>query len=345
MLIEKLFFDLPNGDKITEIIVQNKNGLRMSFCTLGARVNQCAVQNNQGEWEQLILGFENPIDELKYHTYYGATVGRVAGRIDRGKAMIQGTEYQFPINNGPNHLHGGLNTLDVLNWQYRIEEEEEEITIIFDYVDAAGNNGYPGELHVRVSHTLTNQNEWIVKTDAVSDEWTLWNPTNHVYFNLNGNNSAPVTNHHLQIDAPYYLPLREDSIPTGEVASVEGTVFDLREGALLGERLSSGAYQLEIMRGYDHPFVLDVVHGPSSAVLAANGRKVSMVTSEPCVVVYTHNWVPDPLTIWGNPIVQYAGVTMETQAAPDAINQPNLGDVLLPPRTVDERITRFIFEW
>ena len=332
-----------NGE-ITEIFVTNDRGLRASFSNLGARINRLAVPTEQNTWDELILGYDELSQEYQLHTYYGATVGRVAGRLDKGVIALDGQSIQLAQNNGDNHLHGGNRAMDLALWDYEVNEQADETSVIFTYTDVAGTEDYPGNLQVKVSHTLTNQNEWLVRYEATSDATTLWNPTNHVYFNLNGNNRETVHNHTLQLGVSCYLPLRPDSIPEGPLAEVTGTAFDFRQPKTIGEQLALGDAQVELMRGFDHPFILDE-GAEVQAQLTLGNRRVTVATDCPSVVIYTHNWVPVPMQVWGNDVQFQAGITFETQVAPDAFNHPEYGQIVLAPNQLHTTETKFTIEW
>nr|WP_240430628.1 hypothetical protein [Suicoccus acidiformans] len=197
-------------------------------------------------------------DAFRYAGLYsGATVGRVAGRIDKGRGEIAGKLYQLDTNEGANQLHGGPYALDKVKWDYCIVEEPHVVHVVFSYEDQAGNNGYPGNLKVQVIHSYDDKNTWTIEYQATTDQETLFNPTNHVYFNLNGQMDQPVTNHFLQLNADAYLPLRKDGIPIGKQLNVSGTDFDLREGRFIEDIVSSQEAQIRDSKGLDHPFLIE----------------------------------------------------------------------------------------
>ena len=172
--------------KVTEILVENQQGLRASFCTLGARISDLSIPSQNGR-ESVILSLANLEDEATYHTYYGATVGRVAGRIGPEPLNLGQEALALTPNERTTHLHGGPEGLDLANWDYEIEEGADQVSVIFSLVDPAGHNGYPGNLSAQVIHSLDQDNCWTVRYEASTDAPSYWNPTNHVYFNLNGN--------------------------------------------------------------------------------------------------------------------------------------------------------------
>ncbi|MCW6677062.1 galactose mutarotase [Aerococcaceae bacterium NML180378] len=330
MKVEIQSFGVYNLEEFSEIFVTNDRGVQISFSDMGARINRWSLPNAEGGSENILLGHECAEDVANSLSYYGATVGRVAGRIGEGKFTLNDTLYELPINNGGNHLHGGPAAMDVQKWDYLIEEANSEVRVVFSYVDKAGTNGYPGTLEVKVIHTFNNENEWHIRYEASSDADTLFNPTNHVYFNLNGDNSATIDNHELQIDADYYLPLSEQTLPLGHQEEVTDSVFDLRQPVRFGEVRDSQHPQFILAKGYDHPFVLNKKAEHHAVISCPEKRRtIKMVTDCPTVVVYTHNYLPNIEQIWQRPILQNAGVTLETQIAPNAINQPQFGNIVL----------------
>lgn len=326
-------FGEVNGEETKEIFIENKHGALISFATLGARLNRWLVPAVNEETVNVVLGYDDAQHAIEGRGYYyGATIGRVAGRIDGGAFTLNNQTYSLEANDGSNHLHGGSKGVDLANWAYEVVESDEEITVIFSHHQTSETDGYPGALDLKVIHTFNEDNQWRIRYEAKTDQTTLFNPTNHVYFNLNGDNRAAITNHVMMVAATHYLPLREDSIPLGEVATVTGTPFDLQEPIEFEKVLESSHPQLKLTAGFDHPFVLNSAIERKAQVFSPLTKlELEMSTDQDIVVIYTHNVVPTPLSIWGNPLKPYAGFTLETQVAPDAINQPSLGNIILEP--------------
>lgn len=347
MKVEVRSFGEYQGKQYDEIVITNDNGTQISFSDLGARINRWGIQKEDGEYEQIILGHQNAEEVFTSGSYYGATIGRVAGRINQGKITIENECYQLERNNGDNHLHGGFDGLDLQRFDYTIEEAEQEVKIKFYYKDVAGHNNYPGNLDLTVIHSYNQNNEWKIQYHASTDEATLFNPTNHVYFNLNGDNQQTIENHYLQIASNCYLPLKSDTIPTGVISEVDNTVFDVRKATLLSERLLAEEPQFDYTKGYDHPFIIDkneTIHAVVS--LPEKNRRIEMVTDEIAVVVYSHGYPVNIDTIWKNPLRQFAGITLETQNLPNAIHEKHFGDTILYPGQDyrSETIYRLILE-
>lgn len=332
-----------NNVNYDEIFIEKENNFKVSFSDLGARINSWQVPNVQGEFESIVLGFDHAQHAFEgAGYYYGATIGRVAGRIAKGTFKLDGKTYHLPKNDGKNHLHGGDHPFDLQKWDYSINEATDKVEVIFELNDKDGANGYPGNLSVQVTHTITTDNEWIISYKAKSDERTLFNPTNHAYFNLNGNVAETIENHEIQLKADTYLPVDEANLPLGEYASVEGTAFDLRLGRKFGDLLDSDDAQFMIHQGFDHPFLLDKNKEYQGVVrVPERNRHLFFQTSEPAVVIYTQNYTPIKTKIWGENLQKYSGLTLETQKEPDAVNHSNFSSIVLEKEQMYESQTKY----
>lgn len=343
MKVEIKDFGTYNEVKYDEIVVSNDSEFSISFSNLGARINSWRIPDKDGQLKSIVLGYENA--QHVFETaglYYGATIGRVAGRIKAGSFDLKGESFQLPLNEEKNHLHGGDNSFDVQKWAYEIEEFEDRVDLHFSYVDKAGTNNYPGNLEVQVTHSISKENKWTVSYRAKTDKSTLFNPTNHVYFNLNGDNQESIENHTVQLNADYYLPVDEENLPTGEVRSVEGSPFDLRKGPRFGDLLTSEDAQFNLQKGFDHPFLLNPNGSHQVEVSVPNSPyHLYMKTEEPCVVIYTHNSATQDTKIWGNELKTYAGLTLETQKEPDAVNHEEFHSIVLEPDEIYESKTEY----
>ena len=310
-----------------DLIQITNDDVTVSFTNLGARINQWKIGS-----DNIILGFDNPEQAaIGKGYYYGASIGRIAGRITGGKFSINETTYQLPLNEGTNHLHGGPNGFDLKRWDYDIQQTEDAIQISFSLLVKDGENHFPGNLDVQVIHSYSVNNEWSVTFKAKSDKDTLFNPTNHVYFNLNGSVTKPILNHQLTIEADRYVPVKADGTPVGHLEKVEGTAFDVRDGKLIGEQFKLEDAQVTLKDGFDHPFVFEDNASDTPVILSVPelNRRIEVSTDRDAVVVYTHSVVDPQMQIWGEDLRQYAGVTLETQTIPDAVNHEGFGDDVL----------------
>lgn len=332
----------------SEIFIEKEDEFIITFSDLGARINRWLVKSNTDskKYESIILGNKNAPQAFEHAGYYyGATIGRVAGRIDKGKINIDGQNYQLALNDDANHLHGGNQGFDLVKWDYKIKEMSDKVEVIFTYIDPDGSNNYPGELAVSIIHQVSHDGEWTVCYRAKTDKPTLFNPTNHVYFNLNGDNRYPIINHKLQVEADFYLKLRSDNIPTGELIPVDDSPFDLRDGMIFRDLLKTKDPQFKLHDGFDHPFVLNPGKEEKMCVYCPETQRLLvMKTDRPAVVIYTQNYYED-IEVWGSPLVKYSGFTAETQNEPDAVNHSNFHSIILRPGEIYESTTSYrLFE-
>lgn len=323
-----------------EIWITNEAGYTLALSSIGARINRWLTPDGQN----LILGYETAEDLLaEPNLYYGATIGRVAGRIAQSQFRLDGTTYHLPANEGAHHLHGGPSALDQAVWDACIKHHGDSVSVDFSYQESAGVRGYPGTIDIRVTHTFDEENRWTVNYWAqTTDEATILDPTNHVYFNLNGDMSQSILNHHVQINADHVLALDTENIPTGQRLAVEETAFDLRDGQCLRELFEPMPAKLERTDGLDHPFVLNSSAEPVAVVTCPEtDYRIEMTTDAPCVVVYTHNTAEPDKTIFNQSPLKYAGITLETQCEPNAANEKNFSDITLRVGDIYSRTTSY----
>jgi len=268
---------MPDGTEVDLYALTNANGLIAKITNFGTIITELYVPDRTGKLADVVLGFDNLEQYLKGHPYFGCTVGRVANRIGSGQFVLDGETYKLAINNGPNHLHGGIKGFDRVVWK---AEPQPGAAVKFSYTSADGEEGYPGRLQVTVAMTLTHANELRIDYTAITDKPTPVNLTNHSYFNLAG--EGDVLNHELTILADYFTPSDANSLPTGEIKSVKGTPTDFTMSKPIGSRFA------QIKRepvGYDNNFVLN--SGGKKLALAARvyepqtGRVLELLTTEP----------------------------------------------------------------
>ena len=314
-----------NDGSIHIFTLENARGLRATITNLGGRVVSLWVPDKDGQLRDVVLGFENVEDYLpeNHRSDFGAVIGRYANRLNNGQITIDGKTYQLPQNDGKNCLHGGPD-----GWQYRIFNVEEvaDHRLVLSLVSEDGDSGFPGNVCARVTYTLTDDNALEIDYEAVTDSDTVINLTNHSYFNLNGDASTDILNHLLTIDADRYTPIGETFIPTGELASVEGTPMDFRHPKAVGQDIAADFGQLHIGRGYDHNWVLNT-KGDDSRPCARlesplTGITMEVYTTEPGMQVYTGNFLDGTVTGKGGVVYQQrCAVCLETQKFPDSPNQ------------------------
>jgi aldose 1-epimerase len=334
------FGTLPNGSAV-EIYTLKSPEVEMRVMTYGARVVSLATKDRDGKVGDVVLGFSNLAGYLNDgKTYFGAVPGRYANRIALGKFTLEGKQYQIPINNAPNALHGGPDGFASRNWTAK----EIPAGVEFTLVSPDGDQGFPGTLTAHVRYTLEGNKVRIVYS-ATTDKPTVVNLTNHSYFNLGGEGSGTILNEKLTLDADKYTPIDATSIPLGQLAPVAGTPFDFTKPEAVGARIDADNEQLKNGTGYDHNLVLRGKAGelrPAAKVYdPASGRVLSVETTEPGVQFYSGNFLDGTLTgISGVKYVQHSGLCLETQHYPDSPNRPNFpGTELKPGQTYHTETT------
>jgi aldose 1-epimerase len=319
--------------------LRNRNGMSAAITNLGGRIVEMWVPDKNGEMRDVVLGFDKLEDYLpeKHRSDFGAVIGRYANRLNNGQITIDGHVYQLPQNDGKHCLHGGPD-----GWQYRMfnVESVSDSRLVLSLVSEDGDSGFPGNVCARVTYMLTDDNALDIQYEAVTDEPTVINMTNHSYFNLNGDASTDILNHLLTIDAGRYTPIGESFIPTGELASVDRTPMDFRQAKAIGRDIDADYEQLCIGRGYDHNWVLNT-KGDDSRPCArlespVTGIAMEIFTTEPGMQVYAGNFL-DGSVIGKNGIAyqQRSAVCLETQKFPDSPNQhwPESNAFLRPDET------------
>lgn len=335
MSIQKKKFGMTkNGEEVTSYILKNKNGLEAEFIDYGARLVRLYVPDAKGIKKDIVLGFDNVTGYEKCDTYYGAFIGRVGNRISNASFSLNGVDYELDKNDGVNSLHGGFVGYDQKIYEVEYFEEEGDATIEFSRLSPDMEQGYPGNLDLTVTYTLTEDNALVIEYFAVSDKDTLYNPTNHTYFNLAGHNSGDVLKQKLRIEADTYAAAREGLIPTGEFAKVEATPMDFREWKSIGQDINADFEPLKMAGGYDHHF--EFSSEPEDIRLVAeacdeeSGRFMEVFTDMPGMQLYTGNFINGSLE--GKDGCTYqkrAGFCMETQVVPDSIHLQGVRNYIL----------------
>ena len=326
------FGSMPDGTPVKIYTLANSRGMTVKITEYGGIITELWVPDRQGKPGDVVLGFDKLEEYTKGHPFFGAIAGRVANRIAKGKFTLDGKDYTLAVNNGPNHLHGGKVGFDKKVWKSRaLPATERAVAVEFTYTSADGEEGYPGTLAVKVTCTLTDDNELRIDYEAVTDQATPVNLTNHSYFNLAG--GGDVLGHLLRLYADRYTPADAGLIPTGEIAPVKGTGLDFTQPRRIGERIAEFE---SFAKGYDHNFVIN--GGGSKLTLCArveeptSGRVLEISTTEPGVQLYTGNHLDGKRTgVGGIVCSRHAGFCLETQHYPDSIHKPQFPPVVLRP--------------
>jgi aldose 1-epimerase len=347
-ITQQSFGVMADGQVVDLFVLTNDRGMTVKISTYGGIITSLTAPDREGRLGDVVLGFDDLGGYLRGHPYFGCIVGRVGNRIARGKFTLNGQDYSLAINNGPNHLHGGLKGFDKQVWRAFTATSSSAASLALSYVSKHGEEGYPGTLSVVVTYTLTNTNALRIDYLANTDQDTVVNLTNHSYFNLAC--AGDVLGHEIMIDADAFTPTDETQIPTGELRSVDGTPFDLRTLTKLGLRLdgSRGDEQIRIGGGFDHNFVLNGEAGTLRPIATVHepwtGRTMRVSTTEPGVQLYTGNFLDGSLTTRaGFVAVKHSGLCLETQHFPDAPNQPSFPSIVLTPEETYRSSTMFGF--
>lgn len=328
------------GKKANLFILKNDKGTELAVSDQGARVVSLKVLVD-GKQRETILGFDSADEYLAKDPFIGSSVGRFAGRIKNGKFSIDGEEYQVSIDPETGHnLHGGYG-FDKYIWQAAEKKEADRVSVVFTLESKDGDEGFPGNLSVAVTYSLTNDNEWIIHYSATTDQATIYNPTNHVYFNLTGDPSQSIDEHILQMNADRYVEVDGDVIPTGNLVAVQGTAFDFTHEKKMSELFAGVASEASGIDGLDHPFLLTT--DTPQATLISPDKKVTieMTTDDPSVVVFTANFGDGGPVIRGHKLADHGGITMETQVPPGVTDYPEWGSVVIRPDEAFEKETVF----
>lgn len=333
-----------NSKKIYLFNLSNGN-LDISITNYGCTIMSIYAPDRLGNKKNIVAGFTSPDDYLQVHPYLGCVIGRFANRIAIGETTINGIKYKLPVNDGFNHLHGGINGFNRRVWQFDGKiEKDNEVGVSFSYISPDGEEGYPGCLRTSVTYILGMNNDLIIRYQAVTDKATIVNLTNHSYFNLSGFETPNIYNHTLQVFANLYTEKNEYNVPSGIISSVLNTPFDFRNPKKLGERIDT----LKEDGGYDHNFVISKKRNEISlsAVLyeEKSGRKLKVFTDRPGIQIYTSNFWDGSLTgNVGNKFEKHSAVALETQDFPDAPNHPNFPNTIINPGEVYRAETVFQF--
>lgn len=334
------FGQTRDGQAVDIYTLKNAGGAEARITTYGGAVVSLKVPDRRGRFEDVVLGFEDIEGYQKTTTYIGSLVGRYANRIAKGRFTLGGTEYTLATNNGENHLHGGVRGFDKMVWKARPLAARGGSALELTYFSKDGEEGYPGNLTVRVVYTLTDANELKIDYYATTDKDTVINLTNHNYYNLAGQGNGDILGHLLTLNASRFTPTDAGSIPTGELRAVRGTPFDFTRPTAIGARIEQDEEQLKLGKGYDHNFVINGRAGTlrlaARVAEPTTGRVMEVWTTEPGVQLYTGNYLDGSDVGKGGKLYRHRyGFCLETQHYPDSPNRPEF------PSTVLRRGGRF----
>lgn len=329
------FGKTADGAAVEEYTLKNKAGVVAKLVTRGATLTEMHVPDRSGKLADVVLGFDDVAGyESDRNQFFGCTTGRVCNRIAKGKFSLGGKEYTLAVNNGPNHLHGGVKrNLDKVIWSAVASQTSDGQQVVFSYTSPDGEEGYPGELKVKVTYLLTEKSELRITYEATTNKATPVNLTNHSYFNLAGAGAATVLDHELLINADKFTPTDDTLIPTGELAKVDGTPLDFRKSTVIGARIDQ--VDQTAATGYDHNYVLNGASGELRLAAKVkepkSGRVLSVLTTEPGVQLYTGNFLHDQAGKGGKKYPRRSALCLETQHYPNSVNIPSFPSTILEP--------------
>ena len=336
------FGTLPGGESVESVLLSNPGGMQVRIITYGAAIQSVIVPDRDGRLADVTLGHADVADYLRWPQFFGATVGRFANRIARGRFRLDGRDYCVPVNDGPNSLHGGTRGFDKVNWWIEAAIGGAVPQVTLRHVSPDGDQGYPGTLDVVATYALGPDNSLSVEYRATTDRPTIVNLSNHAYWNLAGEGAdRGAMDHLLSIHADHFLPTDSGAIPTGEVRPVVGTPFDFRTPRRIGAEVRDARdEQIRLGRGYDHNWVAARAVAAAPRPLARledplSGRVMELLSDQPGLQFYSGNFLDG--TSWGKAGRLYRmgdGIALEPQLFPDTPNRPEFGSARLAPSEI-----------
>jgi aldose 1-epimerase len=340
------FGETLKREAVERYCLTNHQGIEASIMTYGATLVSLRAPDRNGVFADVVLGFEQFSSYLDDHPYFGCVIGRYANRIAGARFSIGGSSYRLEANDGRNHLHGGAVGFDKTVWAAEAQVAPDGPQLALTYLSRAGEEGYPGNLRVKLIYTLTGENELRLDYSASTDQDTVINLTNHSYFNLAG--AGTIEDHLLQVAAEHYLPVDDELIPRGEYCPVRSTAFDFTRPREIGSGINADDPQIKLAGGYDHCWVLTdesrlcsraaELHEPAS------GRLLTVFTTQPGIQVYSGNLLNGSLRgKGGQAYMKHSGLCLETQHFPNSPNEASFPSTLLRPGELYQQTTVYRF--
>ncbi len=346
MIEKKLFGKLPDGKEVHQYTLTNSSGSKVVVINYGAIITSIVVPDKNGKFEDVALGYDTLEEYLNDKTFLGTVVGRYGNRIGKGKFQLEGKTYTLAINNGENHLHGGIVGFNKKYWEAEpIDAKEPAVKLTL--VSPDGEEGYPGTVTLIVTYTLTDKNELRVDYQGTTDKTTVLNPTQHSYFNLSGILSSSILNHQLSIESDYVTVVDKGQIPTGEIATVVNTPVDFRTMKRIGNNIDDQFEQILIGGGYDNNWVLrnynKQVRKVAEVYEPNSGRVMVVYSDQPGIQFYSGNSLKEVKGKGGVTYNRRTGFCLEAQGYPDSPNKPEFPSVVLRPGEVYKQTTIYQF--
>jgi len=342
--MQKDFEKTIDGKAISLYHLQNGK-IEMTVTNYGAKIVSLFVPDKHGNKEDIVLGFDNIDDYLTKEPFFGAVCGRFANRIKKGQFELNGKTYRLAVNNGVNHLHGGIKGFNDAIWRVK---EADATHIKLTHFSPDGDEGYPGNLDVTVTYELTSTDELKIHYEATTDQTTIINLTQHSFFNLKGAGNGNIEDHELMVNADFYTPLDETQAPIGEIRAVDNTLMDFRTPVKVSERINADFDQFTFGRGIDNNWVVKKAQAHDVALAATlhepqSGRLMEVFTTQPGIQVYSGNWIENHVGKYGKKYdVRYA-ICLETQAFPCAPNYAHFPTSVLTPQQKYDETTVYRF--
>ncbi|MBE6048254.1 MAG: galactose mutarotase [Clostridium sp.] len=332
-IVESKFGKTKNNNEVKLFTIKNRNNMEVKIINYGGAIVSIRTADKSGKFDDVVLGYDNLQSYENGDKFFGAIIGRCGNRIENSKFSINGKEYILAANDGKNHLHGGIKGFDKVVWNAEIVNREENV-LKLSYLSKDGEEGYPGNLNVNVYYELTDENELVIKYEAVSDKDTVVNLTNHSYFNLSGNLAGDILDEKLMLNSSEFTVNDKYSIPTGEIRDVNNTPMDFRTLRKIGDDINLDDEQIKFGNGYDHNWMLDndgdITKIAAKLIDENTGRTMEVYTTNKAIQFYSANFL-DGSDIGKNnvPYIQRSGVCLETQYVPNSINDSNFESCLL----------------
>ena len=345
--VEQERFGARDGRPVILYTLKNSHGMEVRAMNYGGIIQAIRVPDRKGNFADIVLGHDTAEGYMPNPPYIGAIVGRYANRIANGTFTLDGKTYNLPKNDGPNTLHGGTTrTFDKVMWESQPIKDKNGV--LFEFLSKDGDDGFPGNLRMKVSYVLTDSNELVIDYEATTDKATPINVSQHSYFNLKGEGNGDILDHEVMINADRFTPVDKNLIPTGELRPVKGTPLDFTKPTRIGTRIDDNYEQLVLAHGYDHNFVIN--RKGAGMTLAARvsdpttGRILEVSTTQPAVQFYTGNFLDGTVTgKEGHVYKRRFGFCLETQHYPDSPNHPDFPNTILRPGETFHQVTAFKF--
>tara|TARA_R110000744_G_scaffold21536_1_gene55612 strand:+ start:1156 stop:2244 length:1089 start_codon:yes stop_codon:yes gene_type:complete len=344
------FGKLRNGEIAQLFTLKNSHGVRVKISNYGGIIVALETLDKHGNSSDIVLGYNN-IESYENDPYYlGAIIGRYAGRIDQGLLSIDDKDYRLDMNNSDNQLHGGFKALNKQLWQASTEISVDNASLLLHHTSPDGDNGFPGNVDFKVKYSLNNSNELAVEYFASTDKTTIINLTQHSYFNLAGHNSGDIYQHHIQLNAEHFLPMNERIYPTGEIRAVLNSAHDFSQLTALGKNINTNDEQVRIAKGYDNYWLTNdnAISGEVFAARAfepSSGRELTMYSDQPCLILYTANYIDGSRMGKENCVYQkHSAFCFEPQRLAKRDTGADINNTTLRPDQPFYSQTRFVFE-